>query len=272
MITQKEFLKLRDFIYKKTGIFMEEKKYPIIGKKIDKLMRDRGFDDFRSLFHSLRFSKDDKLFQDIISLITVNETYFFREKYQFDSLINYVLPEIHKKRPPSEVIRILCAPSSTGEEPYSIAIELLEEGRIVEERDIEIVGIDIDSNVIEKAKKGYFTKRSVQFVPPMLLRKYFKQEGSLYKIDEFLTEVVDFRVVNVVDTLQFGRLGKFDIIFSRNMLIYFDDASRQKTAMNFYNSLKPGGYVFLGHAESMSRITSVFKTIKVGESIVYKKE
>ncbi len=270
-MTIKEFQKLTDVIYRRVGIYIETKKFDILNRKIEKYMSEHGYNDFRSYFHDIRFNKDKALFQDLINLVTVNETYFFRENYQFESLIDIVLPEIHKTRDANEPIRILCSPSSTGEEPYSIALHLLNEGKLIEERDYEIIGIDIDSKAIEKAKLGVFSKRSVQFVPPHILRKYFTQNGNTYKISDFLRDVIDFRTVNVMDKIAMKKLGKFDVIFSRNMLIYFDDASRKATAMTYYEMLKHGGYVFLGHAESMSRIVSVFKTVKVKNSIVYKK-
>ena len=269
-LTIKEFKKLCDVVYRKTGIFIEEKKFEILGRKIESMAEKKGFSDFREFFHALRF-KDKNLFQELINTVTVNETYFFRENYQFESLINYILPKLHTSKPKNEVIRILCAPSSTGEEPYSIALHLLDEGKLVEERDFEIIGIDIDSNVLEKARKGIFSKRSVQFVPPHLLKEYFTPVGYNYKIADFLTDVVTFKQVNVMDKFKIKRLGKFDVIFSRNMLIYFDDASRREVAMSFYEMLNPKGYVFLGHAESMNRIVSVFKTLKLGDSIVYQK-
>jgi len=269
-LTIKEFKKICDVVYRKTGIFIEEKKFDILGKKIETMATKNGFEEFRTFFHAIRF-KDKNLFQELINTVTVNETYFFRENYQFESLINQVLPKLHASKPANEAIRILCAPSSTGEEPYSIALHLLDEGKLVEERDFEIIGIDIDSNVLEKARQGLYSKRSVQFLPPHLLKEYFKPVGFNYQIADFLTEAIVFKQVNIFDKLQIKRLGKFDVIFSRNMLIYFDDASRREVAMSFYEMLNPKGYVFLGHAESMNRIVSVFKTLKLGDSIVYQK-
>ena len=270
-MNEKEFEKLKEFIYRRTGISIDARKFKILKPKIDKLMEEGDYADFRSFFHELRFDKDKTLFQDLINLVTVNETYFFRENYQFETLIHNVLPELDAIRKTSEPIRILCSPSSTGEEPYSIALHLLDEGDLVERIDFEIVGIDIDSNVIEKAKIGSYSKRSVQFLPSHLLNEYFKRDGTNYQIADFLREAIEFKVVNVMDKFAMKKLGKFDVIFSRNMLIYFDDASRKEVAMTYYELLKPRGYVFLGHAESMSRIVSVFKTKKIGDSIVYQK-
>ncbi|OQX72565.1 MAG: chemotaxis protein CheR [Campylobacteraceae bacterium 4484_4] len=271
LITQRDFIKLRDVIYRRSGIFIDEKKYGTLSRKIEDYIQKNGYETFRAFFHEIRFNQDKTIFQDLINIVTVNETYFYREKYQFETLVDHVLPMLHQKKPDNQPIRILCSPSSTGEEPYSIALHLLDEGKLVEERDFEIIGIDIDSTVIQKAKMGKFTKRSIQFIPPHLLSNYFNQDGMLYQIADFLTDVIDFQVVNVMDKIQMKKLGKFDVIFSRNMLIYFDDTSRREVAMTFYEMLNPNGYVFLGHAESMSRIVSIYESQKLGESIVYQK-
>ena len=268
---KKEFEKLRDFIYRKTGIKIDDRKYDILNRKFENLMQKYEFNNFRTFFHELRFKNNSKLMQDVINLITVNETYFYRENYQFEALVKHILPRLDKIRPKNEVIRILNAPCSSGEESYSIALHLLDDNDIVNKRDIEIIGIDIDSNVIERAKKGIFSKRSVQFIPQHLLREYFTEKNGMYEIAPFLKEAITFKRVNVMDKFAMKRLGKFDVIFSRNMLIYFDDESRKQVAMTFYEMLKEKSFIFLGHAESMSRIVSVFKTLKVADSIVYQK-
>jgi chemotaxis protein methyltransferase CheR len=272
MINIKEFIKLKDVLYRRTGISIDEKKFNTLERKLNELMKKQGYESFRSFFHDIRFNKSQDLFQELINVVTVNETYFYRENYQFESLVEHALQHIHDTKPKGEPVRILCAPSSTGEEPYSIALHLLNEANLVEERDFEIVGIDIDSKVIDKAKAGLFSKRSIQFVPTKLLKEYFVAEGTSYRIVDFLRDAIDFKIVNIFDKLQLKRLGRFDVIFSRNMLIYFDDSSRKEVAMSFYEMLVPKGYVFLGHAESMNRIVSVFSTVKLGNSIVYQKK
>lgn len=267
----KEFIKVRDYLYRKTGIFIDDKKQNTFVKKLQPYLNDKGYANFRSFFHTLRFGNNQSFIQDVINLITVNETYFYREEHQFESLIKVILPLIHKSKPKSEVLRILCAPSSSGEEPYTIALNLLDENSILEQRDIELVGIDIDSKIINKAKKGIYTKRSVQFVPPTLLKKFFKVDGLDYHIDSMIKNAVNFKIANVMDKMQMRQLGKFDIIFSRNMLIYFDDESRREVGVTFYDLLKPDGYIFLGHADKMSKISSLFKTKRTGKTLVYQK-
>ena len=272
MIRESEFIKLADVLYRRVGISLDVKRFHILTPKIEKIMKQHKDENFRNFFHDYRFDKNKDLKQDLLNTVTINETYFYREKYQFESLVNDVLHKIDAKKTANEPIRILCSPSSTGEEPYSIALSLMDEGNIIEKRDIELVGIDIDSNVIEKAKKGVYSKRSIQYVPQNLLDEYFTKTGITYQIADFLRDAVNFQVVNVMDKFAMKKLGKFDVIFSRNMLIYFDDESRKNVAMTFYDMLRPNGVVFLGHAESMSRIVSIYKTAKSGNSIYYIKE
>ena len=267
----KEFSKVRDYLYRKTGIYIDDKKQNAFVKKLQPYLDTNGYESFRSFFHTLRFGNNQSFIQDIINLITVNETYFYREEHQFESLVNVILPLIHKSKPKNEIIRILCAPSSSGEEPYTIALNLLNEGKILQERDIELVGIDIDSTIINKAKRGIYNKRSIQFIPSTLLKKYFKTDGIEYHIDSMIKNAVNFKVANVMDKMQMRQLGKFDIIFSRNMLIYFDDKSQKEVVLNFYDILNQNGYILLGHAEYMNRIVDVYKSNKIEDVLIYQK-
>jgi len=186
-------------------------------------------------------------------------------------LVNTILPELHKRTPSSKPIRILSSPCSTGEEPYSMILHIVEENNIVNERDIEVVGIDIDSKVINKAQTGKYSDRSIHAIPKNILSKWFDKAPFGYQLGEDLLGSVDFQVANIFDKAEMRKLGKFDVIFSRNMLIYFDDASRKEVAMTFYDMLNPGGYVLLGHAEYMSRIVSVFNAKKVDKTLIYQK-
>jgi len=271
MLNFKEFLKVRDFLYRKTGIFIDDNKQDNFNKKLKPYLEKNGYENFRVFFHTLRFGNNQSFIQDVVNLITVNETYFYREKHHFESLINVVLPQIHQVRPEKEVIRILCAPSSSGEEPYTIALNLLDEQNLLNNRDIEIVAIDIDSKIIKKANVGIYNKRSIQFIPENLLKKYFETEDGYYHIDNMIKGAVNFKIVNIMNKHDVRMLGKFDIVFSRNMLIYFDDESRREVGVTFYDLLKNDGYVFLGHADKMSRISSLFDTQKIGKSLIYQK-
>lgn len=273
LLSSTNFSKMSEYIYRKSGIFLEEEKhYEKLARFIDSRAKELEIDSFRKYFFRLRFEdKDGSEFQSLMNGMTVNETYFFREKEQFEVLVDHILPELHQALSADRVLRILSAPSSTGEEPYSMILHIIEEGAIMEERDIEVVGIDIDSTVIDKAIAGKYSDRSVHAIPKHILNQWFVKQSMGYELSEELKGTVDFKVTNVFDRNQLRRLGKFDVIFSRNMMIYFDDASRKEVAMSFYDMLNPGGYVLLGHAEYMSRIVSVFTAKKVDTTLIYQK-
>jgi len=273
LLSKENFTKIGEFVYRKSGIYLEEDKhFDKLAKYVDKRASELEVDNFRKYFFILRFEdKSGEEFQELMNAVTVNETYFFREKDQFEVLVNRILPELHESIPASRPLRILSSPCSTGEEPYSMVIHIVEEANIVEKRDIEIVGIDIDSTVIQKAKAAKYTDRSVHAIPKDILAKWFNKKATGYELSEDLHGSVDFQVVNIFEKNQMRKLGKFDVIFSRNMLIYFDDASRKEVAMTFYDMLNPGGYVLLGHAEYMSRIVSVFDAKKIDNTLIYQK-
>ena len=270
-ISEYQFKKLRNYLNNEIGVYVDDDKMNILYKrKILKLLKEKGYRDFENFFKDLVLKISSMLKQDLINVFTINETYFFREKYQFDTLINYVLPEIDMFRPKNEVINILCAPVSTGEELYSIAIMLMEEGNLINKRDFMLLGIDIDSDAIAKAKEGIYSQRSVHKLPEEIKEKYFIKTGNKYRVKDFLRKAVNFKVVNIMDKYQMKKLGMFDVIFSRNMLIYFDEKSKREVLATFYSILKDEEYLFLGHAERVLGDT-LFKSIKIGESFVYKK-
>jgi chemotaxis protein methyltransferase CheR len=273
LLSKENFSKMSEFIYRKTGISLqEEKHYEKLAKYIDVRAQTLGFDSFRKYFYKLRFDdKDVSEFQELMNAVTVNETYFFREKDQFEVLVNKILPELYDNLSQVRPLRILSSPCSSGEEAYSIVLHLMEEGNIIEKADIEIVGIDIDSTVIKKAKNAIYNERSIHAIPKNVVFKWFNKKGLNYEICEDLSGSVDFKIVNVFDKAEMRKLGKFDVIFSRNMLIYFDDASRKEVAMTFYDMLNVGGYVLLGHAEYMSRMVSVFNAKKIDSTLIYQK-
>ena len=273
VFSQENFEKLSEYIYRKSGIYLEHTKhFEKLRKQVEKRSKSEGYESFRKYFYTLRFEDREGVeFEELINAVTVNETYFFRENHQFEILIDNVLPIVDQNKRADEPIRILCAPCSTGEEPYSVAIHLLEDDGIVNERDFEIFGIDIDSNVIEKAKKGLYSDRSVHAIPPAVKRKYFTKKMGFNQLDPDICDAVTFLKANVFDKQEMNALGKFDVIFSRNMLIYFDDASKREVAMNFYNMLNPKGFILLGHAEYMNRIVTVFKPVQFNKHIIYQK-
>jgi chemotaxis protein methyltransferase CheR len=162
-------------------------------------------------------------------------------------------------------------PSSSGEEAYTIAMYLLEYWPGISQWDVQIISSDIDTSIITKARRGCFSERSVQHIPKNLLRKYFSHSGDNYQICDELRNAVEFTRVNLMEPSDVRGYREFDVIFCRNLLIYFDDLSRRQAADTFFDALNPGGFLCLGHSESMSRISSLYKVRKFSDSVVYQK-
>ncbi|MFI3187925.1 MAG: protein-glutamate O-methyltransferase CheR [Methylococcaceae bacterium] len=270
-ISEEDFQKFREYFYRKVGIQFENSKRYFVDKRLVERINATGAKDFRDYFTMLRFEASGAELQKLVNLMTVNETYFFREEYQFQCLVNSILGEITRNKKDKAPIRIWSIPSSSGEEPYSIVIYLLEHWPGLAQWDVEIISSDIDTNIIESARRGHYSARSVQYLPATLLKKYFKPNAGGYQISEDLRSAVEFTCVNLMDAADMRSYRKFDVIFCRNLLIYFDDLSRRQAAETFFDALNPGGFVCLGHSESMSRISSLFRVRKFPEAIVYQK-
>ena len=270
-ISEEDFQKFREFFYRKTGIQFEPTKRYFVDKRLLERMVETGNASFRSYFTMLRFQASGEELQTLTNLMTVNETYFFREEYQFKCLVNSLLPDLVSRKKDDGPLRIWVLPSSSGEEAYSIAICLLERWAGINHYDVEIVASDIDTRILNHARKGLYSPRSVGQLPLSYRQKYFTQVGEDFQICDDLRGAVEYTRVNLSDRGDTRDYCNFDVVFCRNLLIYFDDVSRKAAAETFYDALKPGGFICLGHSESMSRISSLYKVRKFPEAIVYQK-
>lgn len=270
-LTEDEFRRLCEYLYRRTGMVFTEAKRYYVERRVWERMAATDSPSFTSYFARLRTDAYDEI-QQFVNAFTVNETYFYREDYQLKCLTSDLLAERLNAKPGSDAIRIWSAACSTGEEPYSIAIWLLENWPSVDRYLIEIVGSDIDTRVLELARAGTFGKRALMRLPPELIDRYFEAlPGERWQIASALRDSVSFTSVNLIDPDQTIRHGQYDVIFCRNALIYFDDASRRIAAENLYENLLPGGFVCLGHTESMSRISPLFGVRRFDDAIVYQR-
>jgi chemotaxis protein methyltransferase CheR len=270
-ISEEEFRRLCDFLYRRTGMVFTETKRYYVERRVTDRMAATAATSFASYFARLRSDIGGEI-EQFINAFTVNETYFYREDHQLQCLTNDLLAERTRLRPQSQTIRIWSAPCSTGEEPYSIAMWLLENWAQVDAYDIEIVGSDIDTRALEAAAEGVFSKRALMRLSPALIGRYFTAlDGDQWRILDDLRGSVRFTAANLVESSETRPHGQFDVIFCRNVLIYFDDASRRVAAENLYENLAPGGFICLGHTESMSRISSLFEVRRFADAIVYQR-
>ncbi|MFC2074540.1 CheR family methyltransferase [Campylobacterota bacterium] len=252
------FQSLLNHFYETTGIEFQENKN-IVDQKIKAFYEEKGYNDYHDFFFAIK--TDPYLHQDLINLLTTSETYFYRELPQIELFIAQVKEKRHS-------IKVLCAPCASGEEPFSLLIAMLEAK--ININDIEIYGIDINTNEIDKAKSGIFTHRRLHQLPKGLENKYFiKIDESHYQIIPELQRHVHFRQMNLFDRFP-SELDNFDVIFSRNMLIYFDKKSQEKSEKIFYERLRSGGSLFLGHADHIHGVSDFKKLTDRGVSYYQK--
>ena len=270
-VTEEEFRRLSEFLYRRTGMVFNESKRYYTQRRVTERMAATGSTSFASYFARLRGDVGGEI-EAFVNAFTVNETYFYREEHQLQCLTNSLLAERTRRRSRSDTLRIWSVPCSTGEEPYSIALWLLEDWAQVDAYDIEIVGSDIDTRVLQAAEAGLFGKRALMRLPPELVGRYFEElEDDQWRILDDIRQSVRFTPVNLVEPAETRPHGQFDVIFCRNVLIYFDDASRRVAAENLYENLAPGGFICLGHTESMSRISPLFEVRRFDDAIVYQR-
>jgi chemotaxis protein methyltransferase CheR len=266
-----DFSRLCEFLYRRTGMVFTEAKRYYVERRVNERMRATGSQSFNSYFARLRIDALGEI-EQLVNAFTVNETYFYRESHQLQCLTNDLLADRVKRTSPAKTIRIWSLPCSTGEEPYSIAIWLLQNWPPVDAFDIEIIGSDINTRVLAAARAGVFGKRALMQLPADVIDRYFVSAGDdQWCLLDDIRGSVSFAPVNLIDAPETAAFGRFDVIFCRNVLMYFDDASRRVAAENLYESLLPGGFLCLGHTESMSRISPLFEVRRYSDAIVYQR-
>lgn len=259
-----------DFLYRRTGMSYGETKRYYIERRLADRMFAVGTKSFAGYMNLLRTGGAEV--EQLVNSFTVNETYFYREDDQLRCMSRSLLPEIIARRGPGDLVRLWCVPCSTGEEPYSVAIWLLENWALVDAYHVDIVGSDIDTQTLAAALAGDYGERALARLPGPLRDRYFEPpRNHRRRIIQDLRESVHFTAVNLVDSASMASHGRFDVIFCRNVLIYFDDASRLQASHNLYEALQPGGFICLGHSESMARISDRFEVRRFEDCIVYQR-
>jgi chemotaxis protein methyltransferase CheR len=270
-VRQEDVRRLCEFLYRRTGMAFSENKRYYIDRRLEERISATGAPSFQSYFALLRSDADNEI-EHLVNAFTVNETYFYREDHQLRCMTSDLFDEILRHRRPDEPIRIWSVPCSTGEEPYSIGIWLMENFRQVDSYNIEIVGTDINTRALKVAEEGIYGARALMRLSKDLIGRYFRPlSADTYQIDAGLRNSIRFTRANLVNAQDMSHYRDFDIIFCRNVLIYFDDASRRMAAENLYDCLRPGGFICLGHSETMSRISPLFRVRRYADAIVYQR-
>lgn len=274
-ITDEEFSQLRDFIYDQCGIYIADNRKYLVENRLANRLKDLNLKTYGEYFYFLRYDAGRRQeLTKLFEVVTTNETSFFRNPPQLkvfeEKVLGAVLDDLRNKR--SKRLRIWSAGCSTGEEPYTLAIILHEVLRTeIGSWDIKITANDLSEGVLQAARRGIYTEYALRTTPPSMISKYFIKEGSNYKIKPELKRLVNFGQINLSDRVQLKRVERSQIVFCRNVIIYFDDDMKKRVIGSFYDNLLPGGFLLIGHSESLHNITRAFKPEHHQGAIVYKK-
>jgi chemotaxis protein methyltransferase CheR len=268
-LNEDEFKKFAQLIYDESGIFLKETKITLLSNRLRKRLKALNLSEFSDYYNYITSLKDkSKEIEQLLDVVSTNETYFFRNERQFDALKDYCIPEIVKNKK-QKSLTIWSAGCSTGEEPYTIAICVMEARLILSGWNISIIATDIAPSVLEFARIGRYTGRRIEKVPPEILKKYFTQmpdNPEVYEVKDELKKLVSFSYLNLFKNPYPQHV---DIIFCRNVMIYFDRARQKELIANFYKVLNPWGYLFIGHSETLHALSDDFQYVKIMDSPVY---
>jgi chemotaxis protein methyltransferase CheR len=268
-----EFRLLRDFVYQHCGLnFTEDSKYLLV-KRLGKRLQLHNLKTFKDYYYFLRYNpnKDQEL-TEVIDQLTTNETYFFREDFQLRTFVEDVLPEVRKRKEleGKKTLRIWSAGCSSGEEPYTIAMLLLNLPWLKSWR-IEVIGTDISQRVLHMAREGVYGEASFRSTDALLKQQFFVDYEGKSRIKDEVRNLVSISHLNLFDTTRIALLGKMDVIFCRNVIIYFDPAGKKNVIENFFQRLVPDGFLLLGHSESLINLSTSFQLRHFQHDMVYQK-
>jgi chemotaxis protein methyltransferase CheR len=267
---------LREYIYQQTGIYFQDNKKYLLEGRLGKRLQVLALSSFEQYLQLVRYgTRRNEELRYFFDAITINETFFFRNEPQFEALEHTLVPTILAARSPGgrAKLRIWSAASSSGEEAHTIAMIYLEKLRPkYPGLELEVIGTDINSSVLETARKGVYREYSVRNMPKSYLDKYFRAEDGRFAVRDEVKKCVRFEPMNLYDAGRMRQMTNFDIIFCCNVLIYFDAPSKIQVVSHLYDALNRGGYLFIGYAESLHGISTAFKLENFPKTVAYKKE
>jgi len=266
---------LRKLIYEKAGIFFADNKKYLLESRVNRRVIALGLGSFSAYYNALINGQAMTEISHLINSITINETFFFRNEPQFDVLEHTVLPEIITKRKEdgTNKVRVWSAACSTGEEPYSIAIILKDKFQskfpFIK---FEVIGTDINTQVLDTARRGIYKDYAVRNIPEDYIKKYFHRDSDKFILCDEIKQITELKQVNLFDKPVMRTMRDFDIVFAANVLIYFDINSKQNVLSSIYDSINKGGYFFVGYSETLYGVTQAFKPVHFDKAIAYRKE
>jgi chemotaxis protein methyltransferase CheR len=266
-ISETEFRQLRDAIRERFGIFYDDSKQFLLQSRLQTRLVKCSLADFNAYYRFLSTHPErQNEWDELASVLSNNETYFFRERAQLNVLTKEVADEALKG---GGKLRVWSSACSTGEEPFSLAMSLLESRRIAPAR-IQIRATDLSPRALAKCGEGFYRELSFRATPPELIQKYFRPFQGGFLISDDIKRMVEFSRINLLDEQAVAQMGPFDAIFCRNVLIYFDKPTQKRVVEAFAKALRPRGFLFLGHAESIMRLTDRYDPVVTPNAIYYR--
>lgn len=263
------FKNIRDYIYEKSGIYISDTKKYLIENRLSRILHETNLNSFEEYLKLIRFNTNGKELTRLFDAVTTNETYFFRESHQLTIFVDEVIPRILNSNNSLKRLKIWSAACSTGEEPYTISMMLME--KKFTSGNFEIHASDISEGVLSSAKNAVYNSYSVRNIPEPYMNKYFKSDGQNFNLSTKVKSTVNFRKLNLIEDRNLKLIKCVDVIFCRNVLIYFDIKAKQRVVSNLYDSLNPGGYLIIGSSESLHNITRAFRPSVINKVIIYQK-
>ncbi len=259
-MTPNDYDYLRGLLRERSGLMLSGEKQYLVESRLMPLARKSGLSNLGELVKMLKHQNAERLTAAVVEAMTTNESFFFRDKTPFENFREMIIPQLLAARAEQKRIRIWCAAAAAGQEPYSLAMALKEMGRTLSGVRIEILATDISTEILEKAKAGIYSQFEVQRgLPIQYLVKYFSKVGEMWQISPEIREMVRFRSLNLLNS--FSHLGMFDVVFCRNVLIYFDQATKGEVLSRVSGVTAADGYLCLGAAETVIGLTEVFKPV-----------
>jgi len=273
-IADQEFANLRDFIYEQCGIYIADNRKYLLENRLGNRLKQLNLRDFEEYYNYLRYDAGKAMeMKKLFEVITTNETSFYRNPPQLQVFQEKVLTEVIRQSGDKKRLRIWSAGCSTGEEPYTISMIIHEMlGSAVADWDIRITANDLSERVLESARRGVYNDYTLRSTPKEAVDRFFEADNGMNKVRPEVKKLVSFGQINLKDKVQLKRVERSQIVFCRNVIIYFDDAMKKQVINSFYDNLLPGGYLIIGHSESLHNITRAFKPIHFPGAIIYKKE
>ncbi len=273
-LTDAQFLHLRDLVHDRAGITFQPSKKYVLETRLSRRIAELGLDDFDDYLNLLTSGPTSQAeLQELFDRITINETSFFRNEPQLEVFEHEALPRLIEARNPKKRLRIWSAACSTGQEPYTLAMQVHRAlGVRFGDWGIDILGTDLSGKALDVARKGTYAPHSVRAMPPAVLSGYFIETRDGFQIDPTIASMVSFNTHNLKDQPPVQRRGRWDVIFCRNVMIYFDDAMKTRCARMFHEALADDGVLFIGHSESLRHIAhETFDPLPMPQAFGYMK-